>query len=141
MNKLQSKRSERSLLLQRLQELRIEIKEQCQIDLTQKWEALQELPAQQIKIGGLGEQKSWYGSTFPKINPDIFQDKDREIFIQYQKDSRILVEQIDKLRCYYDSEQHKSIVQTIIESANNSNDIVVKRQLINNLSEPRKRHL
>lgn len=142
MSKLSETRLERSLLLQRLQELKSEIKHEEIIDLKEKWDKLQDMEPCDIKIAGLGEQKTWYGGTSsPKVSLDIFEGKDKEVFIQYQKDSRILAEQIDKIRCYYRSNQHTSIVKTIIDKANNTNNISLKRQLINNLSEHRKKFM
>ena len=50
MSELQSKRTERSLLLQRLQEIRHEINDEKRIDLNEKWDKLQNIPLEKIKL-------------------------------------------------------------------------------------------
>lgn len=135
MNMLQKAKQQRSELLQQLELLRIRIKDQAKIDRDKKWDLLQTLPPQDIKIVGLGR-------GFDKA---ILNSHEQDVYNNYKDNCLAFEKLISGFKAYYQTEDHKNIVSKIIKQVNdnqtNYRSDYVKSKLISNLRESKLKNL
>lgn len=132
MSDLGRKRSERSSLLQRLQELRGEIKDQELIDLDEKWDKLRNIPGDKIKLYNIDDH----------IDTSIFSNQEENAYKKYVGKCQAMKELLTEFNAYYQTDIHKNIVKKVITQVNNQENWyshVIKRGLLNALTSKTKR--